>query len=155
MQGTGQANLRPRILIVDDHPQIVRILWDALGRAGFDLRAVPTTGTRAVVQARTFRPGLVCMGLTKLDGAFAQRLNHLREAGNLERTPFVLLRRDSAPDAGQTAQAVRAEDRERFVDSRTRVLTSPFSPRYLLEEIRSLLAIRPAAESIESHSRFG
>jgi two-component system KDP operon response regulator KdpE len=77
----------PRVLVVDDEPQIQRFLTVALKAAGFEpLKA--ETGAEAVKLAATGAPDLIVLdlGLPDRDGK-----NVLREIRQFSRTPIIVL----------------------------------------------------------------
>lgn len=75
------------VLVVDDEPEIVRILRDYLERAGFEVLTA-SDGEMAVAAARRQRPDLVILDLTlpSLDGLDVARA--LRRDGEV---PIIML----------------------------------------------------------------
>jgi two-component system OmpR family response regulator len=87
----------PRVLVVDDEPNIVELLHTALRFVGYDVRAA-TTATQALELAESFRPDLVVLDvmLPDLDGF---EVSH-RLRGLLPDVRVVFLTaRDQAADA--------------------------------------------------------
>jgi two-component system, OmpR family, KDP operon response regulator KdpE len=77
----------PRVLVVDDEPQIQRFLTVALNAAGYEVLAAET-GAEAVRLAATGAPDLIVLdlGLPDRDGKDA-----LREIRQFSRTPVIVL----------------------------------------------------------------
>ena len=129
------------VLVVDDEPEIVRILRDYLERAGF---AVLTAGDgeAAVVAARRQRPDLVVLDLTlpSLDGLDVARA--LRRDGEV---PIIML-------TARTEESDRVAGLELGADD---YVAKPFSPRELVARIRAVLRRVDAARSVSDLVRVG
>jgi DNA-binding response OmpR family regulator len=129
------------VLIVDDEPEIVRILRDYLERAGF---AVITAGDgeAAVAVARRHRPDLVVLDLTlpSLDGLDVARA--LRRDGEV---PIIML-------TARTEESDRVAGLELGADD---YVAKPFSPRELVARIRAVLRRVDAARSVGALVRVG
>src|SRR5215210_658101 len=123
----------PRILIVDDEPEILRLVGDYLGSSGFEVNTA-SSGDEALMRARTEPPDLVVLdlGLPGLDGLDVARA--LRRDGDV---PIIML-------------TARADEADRVVGLELGAddyVTKPFSPRELVARIRSVLRrARPRAE---------
>ncbi|HLT09211.1 MAG TPA: response regulator, partial [Micromonosporaceae bacterium] len=90
------AQARPRLLVVEDDPNIVELLSASLRFAGFEVTAA-TNGAEAVAAARQVRPDLVVLDvmLPDLDGF--EVIRRMRDGG--VRTPVVFLTaRDATED---------------------------------------------------------
>lgn len=113
------------VLVVDDEPEIVRILRDYLERAGF---AVITAGDgeAALTAARRRRPDLVILDLTlpSLDGLDVARA--LRRDGEL---PIIML-------TARVDEADRVLGLELGADD---YVSKPFSPREVVARVRAVL----------------
>ena len=121
----------PRILIVDDEPEILRLVRDYVGSTGFEVTTA-TSGDEAVMRARTDPPDLVVLdlGLPGLDGLDVARA--LRREGDL---PIIML----------TARADEADKVVGLELGADDYVTKPFSPRELVARIRAVLRRRAAA----------
>ncbi len=113
------------ILVVDDEPQIVRLVRDYLERAGFTVLAA-ADGPAALRAARTRRPDLVVLdlGLPGRDGLDVAR--ELRREGAV---PIIML-------------TARAEESDKLVGLELGAddyLTKPFSPKELVARVRAVL----------------
>ena len=115
----------PRILIVDDEPEILRLVRDYLASAGFSVTTA-ATGDEALMRARTDPPDLVVLdlGLPGLDGLDVTRA--LRRNGDV---PIIMLTaRDDETDK-LIGLELGADD----------YVTKPFSPRELVARVRAVL----------------
>ena len=113
------------VLVVDDEPQILRLVRDYLDHAGFAVLTA-ASGTDALRTARTATPDLVVLdlGLPGLDGLDVLRV--LRRAGAL---PVIVL-------------TARGEETDKLVGLELGAddyLTKPFSPKELVARVRAVL----------------
>ena len=124
---------RPRILIVDDEPQITRVLRTTLSTQGYDIR-VASDGEMALEIVKDFTPDLVITDLAM------PNMNGIELCRNLRRmseVPILVL-------------SVRGEERNKVeaLDSGADdYITKPFGTGELLARIRAVLRrARPSAE---------
>ena len=125
----------PRILIVDDEPEILRLVRDYLASAGFSV-ATAKTGDDALMRARMDPPDLVVLdlGLPGLDGLDVTR--SLRRQGDV---PIIMLTaRDDETDK-LVGLELGADD----------YVTKPFSPRELVARVRVVLRRRSGSADAE------
>jgi DNA-binding response OmpR family regulator len=113
------------VLVVDDEPEIVRILRDYLERAGFAV-VTASDGETAVATAHRHRPALVLLDLTLpgLDGLEVARA--LRRDGEV---PIIML-------------TARTEETDRIVGLELGAddyVAKPFSPREVVARVRAVL----------------
>ncbi|HEX4579191.1 MAG TPA: response regulator transcription factor, partial [Candidatus Dormibacteraeota bacterium] len=113
------------VLVVDDQPEIVRILRDYLERAGFNVLTA-ADGAAAVVSTRRDRPDLVVLDLTlpTLDG-----LDVARALRRESEVPIIML-------TARTEEADRVAGLELGADD---YVTKPFSPREVVARVRAVL----------------
>jgi DNA-binding response OmpR family regulator len=113
------------VLVVDDEPEIVRILRDYLERAGFTVLTA-ADGASAVTAARRHKPDLIVLDLTlpTLDGLDVARA--LRREGEV---PIIML-------TARTEEADRVSGLELGADD---YVTKPFSPREVVARVRAVL----------------
>src|SRR5919204_6950695 len=114
-----------RILIVDDEPEIVRLVVDYLSAAGFTT-VIARHGNEALMRAQSEPPDLVILdlGLPGLDGLDVTRT--LRRASDV---PIIMLTaRDDETDK-LIGLELGADD----------YVTKPFSPRELVARVRAVL----------------
>ena len=123
----------PTILVVDDEPQILRLVRDYLEHAGFKVLTA-ADGASALRAVRTGKPDLVVLdlGLPNVDGLDVAR--GLRKDGAL---PIIML-------TARAGEADRVVGLELGADD---YVTKPFSPRELLARIRAVLRRSEAARS--------
>jgi two-component system OmpR family response regulator len=120
------AQARPKLLVVEDDPNIVELLSASLRFAGFEVSAV-TNGAAAVSAARASRPDLVVLDvmLPDLDGF--EVIRRMREGG--VRTPVVFLTARDATDDKIRGLTLGGDD----------YVTKPFSLEELTARIRAVL----------------
>jgi two-component system OmpR family response regulator len=120
------AQARPRLLVVEDDPNIVELLSASLRFAGFDVAAV-TNGAEAVSSARVSPPDLVVLDvmLPDLDGF--EVIRRMREGG--VRTPVVFLTARDSTDDKIRGLTLGGDD----------YVTKPFSLEELTARIRAVL----------------
>src|SRR5262245_37139964 len=120
------AQARPKLLVVEDDPNIVELLSASLRFAGFDVTAA-TNGAEAVANARESRPDLVVLDvmLPDLDGF--EVIRRMRDGG--VRTPVVFLTARDATDDKIRGLTLGGDD----------YVTKPFSLEELTARIRAVL----------------
>ena len=112
------------ILVVDDEPQISRLVRDYLERAGF--RAlVAGAGKQALALTRSEKPDMVILdlGLPDLDG-----LDVTRELRKISNAPIIMLTARSEETDKLVGLELGADD----------YITKPFSPKELVARVRVL-----------------
>jgi len=134
------AQARPRLLVVEDDPNIVELLSASLRFAGFEVAAA-TNGADAVASARQARPDLVVLDvmLPDLDGF--EVIRRMREGG--VRTPVVFLTARDATDDKIRGLTLGGDD----------YVTKPFSLEELTVRIRAVLR-RTAGEEPPARLKF-
>jgi two-component system, OmpR family, response regulator len=120
------AQARPKLLIVEDDPNIVELLSASLRFAGFDVTTA-TNGGDAVTIAKDNRPDLVVLDvmLPDLDGF--EVIRRMRDGG--VRTPVVFLTARDATDDKIRGLTLGGDD----------YVTKPFSLEELTARIRAVL----------------
>ncbi|TCL75305.1 two-component system KDP operon response regulator KdpE [Hydrogenispora ethanolica] len=123
-----------RILVIDDEPQIRRLLKVALAAHGFEM-AEAALGREGLTQAAMSRPDLIIldMGLPDMDG-----LEVLKQLREWSQTPVIVL---SVKEQEETKIAMLDAGAEDYV-------TKPFGMGELLARIRAALrrSLKEAAE---------
>jgi two-component system, OmpR family, alkaline phosphatase synthesis response regulator PhoP len=129
------------ILVVDDEPEIVRLVRDYLERAGFGV-ITAADGDEALRATHRQRPDLVILdlGLPGLDGLDVART--LRHNGEV---PIIML-------TARTGEADRVAGLELGADD---YVPKPFSPRELVARVRAVLRRTEAARSHGDVVRVG
>jgi two-component system, OmpR family, KDP operon response regulator KdpE len=130
-----------RILVVDDEPQIRRIMRATLTGAGYEIDDAKT-GEEALVKLRDFRPDLVLLDMNMPGMGGLEACRAIRADPNVG--IIVLTVRNTEADKVQALDA-GADD---FV-------TKPFSMPELLARIRAAFRRVPASQSSPSKVRSG
>jgi two-component system OmpR family response regulator len=120
------AQARPRLLVVEDDPNIVELLSASLRFAGFEVAAA-TNGAEALAAAKEAHPDLVVLDvmLPDLDGF--EVIRRMRDGGT--RTPVVFLTARDATDDKIRGLTLGGDD----------YVTKPFSLEELTARIRAVL----------------
>ena len=140
-----ERSMAPAILVVDDDPNIQRLLSYTLRQEGFEVGVV-ADGAEALRAWEADRPALILLDvmLPKLDGyAVAQRIRE-DEAG-AGHTPIIMLTAEG--DVEQRVRGLRA--------SADDYLMKPFHPAELLARIRGLLSRFAPSEAAQSRPPSG
>lgn len=134
----GSMGQKQRILIVDDEPQITRVLRAGLTTRGYDLR-VAADGASALDTFNDWHPDLVVtdLAMPDLDG-----LELCRRLRLVSQVPIIVLSVKGEERTKVEALDAGADD---FV-------TKPFSMEELLARIRATLRRTPAASSEDAAS---
>ncbi len=119
---------QPRILVVDDDPQIVRLVRAYLDQNGFET-LVAYNGQEALSLIRSQKPDLVVLDLMlpEMDGWEVTRI--VRSDPALSATPIIML-------------TARVEDTDRIVGLEMGAddyVSKPFNPRELVARVRAVL----------------
>jgi two-component system OmpR family response regulator len=120
------AQARPKLLVVEDDPNIVELLSASLRFAGFEVTAA-TNGAQALADARLSPPDLVVLDvmLPDLDGF--EVIRRMRDGGT--RTPVVFLTARDATEDKIRGLTLGGDD----------YVTKPFSLEELTARIRAVL----------------
>jgi two-component system, OmpR family, KDP operon response regulator KdpE len=126
------TNEHRRILVVDDEPQITRVLRTTLSSQGYDIR-VANDGEMALELMKNWSPHVVItdLAMPNLDG-----VGLCRQVRQMSQVPIIVL-------------SVRGQDRskvEALDAGADDYVTKPFSMNELLARIRAQLRRSPAAE---------
>ena len=130
-----------RILVVDDEPQIRRIMRTTLTTAGYEVEDAKT-GEEALQKVRQYRPDLVLLDINMPGMGGLEACRELRADPNVA---IVMLTVHNTEAAKVEALDAGADD---FV-------TKPFSTPELLARIRAVLRRVPATQSSPSQLRIG
>jgi DNA-binding response OmpR family regulator len=123
-----EANMRPKILVVDDEPDALEVLGFKLKEAGFEA-VFAKDGARAITVARDEHPALVVLDLMlpEVDGLEVCKI--LRRDPGTAAIPIIML-------TARAAEMDRVVGLELGADD---YVTKPFSPRELVLRIKKLL----------------
>jgi len=121
----------PRILIVDDEPNIVLALEMLMKREGYEIQSV-NNGEKAVEEAGQFRPDLILLDvmLPRMDGY--EVCQRIRADASLPQVSIVML----------TAKGREVEMEKGLALGADLYITKPFSTREVVRKVRELLAAK-------------
>lgn len=124
----------PRILIVDDEPNIVLALEMLMKREGYETRTVGD-GERAVEAAETFRPDLILLDvmMPRMDGF--EVCQRIRADVSLKSIFIVML----------TAKGREVEREKGLALGADLYITKPFSTREVVRKVKELLTSKSGA----------
>lgn len=117
----------PKILVVDDDPDIVEILRYNLSLAGYDVKAA-SNGKEAIKKAKIFIPEIILLDvmMPEMDGIEACRL--IREIPSLNNTRIIFLSARNEDYTQMSAFDAGADD----------YISKPVKPKILLKKISSI-----------------
>jgi DNA-binding response OmpR family regulator len=124
----------PRILIVDDEPNIVLALEILMKREGYEIRTVGD-GERAVEVAEAFRPDLILLDvmMPRMDGF--EVCQRIRADASLKDISIVML----------TAKGREVEREKGLALGADLYITKPFSTREVVRKVKEMLASKSGA----------
>lgn len=128
-----------RILVVDDEPQITRVLRHSLAAHGYDVRTA-ADGESALDTIKDFRPNLVITDLQMPEMSGLDLCRHIRAGSQI---PIIVLSVKGEERTKVAALDAGADD----------YVTKPFGMEELLARVRSALR-RVSVESISEESRL-
>lgn len=117
----------PRILLVDDDPDIIELLQYNLEKEGYVLESAPD-GRRAVEVARAFQPDLVLLDIMMPQQDGIETGRQLRAIPELKNTYILFLTARSEEYSEVAAFEIGADD----------YITKPIKPRALMSRIKAL-----------------
>jgi two-component system phosphate regulon response regulator PhoB len=120
--------MKPKILVVDDEPDVIELVRFNLQNAGFDVMAAES-GNEALLKARNGSPDAMILDLMlpEIDGLEVCKL--LRRDAATARLPIIML-------TSKAGEVDRILGLELGADD---YLTKPFSPRELVLRVKKLL----------------
>jgi len=124
----------PRILIVDDEPNIVLALELLMKREGYEIQSV-SDGEKAVEAAGQFRPDLILLDvmLPRMDGY--EVCQRIRADASLKGVVIVML----------TAKGREVEMEKGLALGADLYITKPFSTREVVRKVKEVLASKSGA----------
>ena len=124
----------PRILIVDDEPNIVLALEMLMKREGYEIRTVDD-GEKAVEAAAAFRPDLILLDvmMPRMDGY--EVCQRIRADSSLQGVFIVML----------TAKGRNVEREKGLALGADLYITKPFSTREVVHKVKEMLAAKSGA----------
>jgi DNA-binding response OmpR family regulator len=132
------ASMKPKILIVDDEPDVVQLIEYNLKAAGYDV-VTAADGAEALDQARSTSPNLIILDLMlpEVDGLDVCKV--LRRDRNTAGIPIVMLTAKASENDRVLGLELGADD----------YVTKPFSPRELVLRVKRLLRVDAVVEDNE------
>jgi two-component system alkaline phosphatase synthesis response regulator PhoP/two-component system response regulator VicR len=125
----------PRILAVDDEPNIVRLIQVNLERQGYQVETA-NNGAQALAKIRANRPDLLVSDvmMPEMDGL--ELVKNIRMDPALESLPIIML----------TAKTQDADVMKGYQYGADMYLTKPFNPQELLQFVKRLLSYNSGGE---------
>jgi DNA-binding response OmpR family regulator len=120
--------MSPRVLVVDDDPQVLRLMRVNLEMEGYDVVSAPD-GAEALDAVINERPDIVVCDVMMpgIDGLTV--LRNLRSNPRTSKIPFVVV----------SAKAQRSDVKAALDMGADRYITKPFDPQELLDAVEHLL----------------
>ena len=136
--------MKPRILVVDDEPDIIELVEFNLKQAGYAV-STATDGAEALKKARTQTPDLIILDVMvpEMDGF--EICKTLRLDPVTAQLPIIMLTAKAAEIDRVLGLELGADD----------YLTKPFSPRELLLRVKKILARSQTEEKPKEQLRYG
>lgn len=133
---------KQRILLVDDEPKLVRLVWEVLTATGFD---VITTGSgREAVKKAAIEPlDLMLLDIVLMDDIDGYEV--ARQVRGFSEVPIIML----------TARAEETDLLEGFDAGADDYITKPFSSKELLARVRAVLKRSSQEEPTDVEIRCG
>ena len=126
-------NKRPVILVVDDEPQILRVMRTGLPPRGYEVRTAPG-GKEALEEVRKEMPDLVILDLVMPGMSGLEVCQRVREITSI---PIIILSAKGSESDKVAALDSGADD----------YVTKPFGMNELLARVRAVLRRSPASEA--------
>ena len=134
-RSSTSQQMKPKILIVDDEPDVVQLIEYNLKSAGYDV-LTSTDGQDALQQARASSPDLIILDLMlpEVDGLDVCKV--LRRDTGTAGIPIVMLTAKASETDRVLGLELGADD----------YVTKPFSPRELVLRVKRLLRSESAKQ---------
>jgi two-component system KDP operon response regulator KdpE len=115
-----------RILVVDDEPKLLRLVWEVLTATGFEVIATGS-GREAIQKAALEQPDLVLLDIVLADEVNGYEV--ARQVRQFSDVPIIML----------TARVEEADMLQGFDAGADDYITKPFSSKELLARVRAVL----------------
>ena len=116
----------PKILIVDDEPDILTVLAQRLAPCGYEI-VTALDGEEAVAKVGSWKPDLIIMDVLMPNMTGYEALQKMRENADLRKIPVIMI-------------SARGAMKNYFVDlSRVEFISKPYDVQELLAKVRRLL----------------
>lgn len=132
--------MRPKILVVDDEPDVVELITFNLRTRGYET-VTASNGLEALIKARKFQPDLVVLDVMMdgLDGLSVCEI--LRTQPHTKSIPVIMVTAAAGEIARLNSVAAGAAD----------FLTKPFSPQELVRRIGGVLEKIQGEAQLKAH----
>jgi PAS domain S-box-containing protein len=131
----GRVPGPPRVLVVEDDPDLARILADGFAASGVETQRADTS-ERAIALTSECRPDLLLLDLTLTTGSGLEVVDWMRRRDQLQRVPIVIY-------SGRELIELDASERERLHDEPARAVEfltkSRISPEAVQHRVIALL----------------
>jgi len=117
---------KKRILLVDDEPKLVRLVWEVLTATGFDVITIGS-GREAVQKVALEQPDLVLLDIVLADEVDGYEV--ARQVRKFSTVPIIML----------TARVEESDLLQGFDAGADYYITKPFSSKELLARVRAVL----------------
>jgi len=117
---------KKRILLVDDEPKLVRLVWEVLTATGFDVITIGS-GREAVQKVALEQPDLVLLDIVLADEVDGYEV--ARQVRKFSTVPIIML----------TARVEESDLLQGFDAGADDYITKPFSSKELLARVRAVL----------------
>jgi putative two-component system response regulator len=131
-----------RVFVVDDDPEIRKVLTALLGRAGYSVETFGE-GAAALAALRDAPPDLVLLDLELPDGSGHEVLEQIRSDPGTRLLPVIIL----------TGHANKEEKLRAVREGVTDFMAKPFAPEELVPRVRSLIILKQFADEHEHAER--
>jgi DNA-binding response OmpR family regulator len=133
--------MRPKILVVDDEPDVVELITFNLRTRGYET-VTASNGLEALIKARRFQPDLVVLDVMMdgMDGLSVCEVLHSQP--HTKSIPVIMVTAAAGEMARLNSIAAGAAD----------FLTKPFSPQELVRRIGLVLTAQKEAPSADPQS---
>lgn len=118
----------PKVLVVDDEPNILLSLEFLMQQAGFDV-ATAEDGEQALAQLDHTQPDLLLLDISLPGISGFEVLEQLRSQTNYQSLPIIMLTAHGREVEKEKGLALGADD----------YITKPFSTRQLVDKVKALL----------------
>ena len=117
-----------KILVVDDEPDILKVVTFRLKKAGYDIKTAED-GQKALEEIKKEKPDLIFLDLRLpiIDGYEVCR--RLKSDEALKKIPVIFLTASTAPTVASKAEEFKADD----------FLIKPFEPEELLKKVKKFI----------------
>jgi two-component system phosphate regulon response regulator PhoB len=136
--------MRPRVLLIDDEPDIVRVLDFALKQAGFDVDSAPDAAT-GLLRIREQKPDALVLDLMLPDFSGTEVCRQVKASPKTASMPIIML----------TARGDEVDRVVGFELGADDYIVKPFSVREVVLRVRAVLRRGAAGEGQQKREELG